>query len=273
MGIDVIKRGSANYSQGPTIYRSKLYGGGSTETSFEGDYTSLVSIAVAYFDAGWETELTRRGPSQTNNEDNYASLKVTYNKDTSQPDKEPTVVWEIQEHPIEQNLLEATDRNIVKDLNTETKQLIEYRIKNPLSNSPLINPDDDDQVAQFDNARTVYNAMRIGIETRLSHTVTAKRTIIVAAQYTPLWTLDNVEKILSKNQLVGQYVVPTYLQGILPDSSGFTTDARSNITTYKGYFVHFPTYSTQANNKVQVSQDFVYNKWFAGPNGLYDVIE
>src|SRR4051812_19862367 len=122
----IIKRGDATIVQGPIIYRNNPnVGDGSTQTSFEGDYDAIVIEAGIYSAAGWVTEIIRNGPS-IGGTDNYAVLNCTFNKDISQVDKTPTVVWEIQEHPVEQNILEATDRPIVANLSTKTKQLIEY---------------------------------------------------------------------------------------------------------------------------------------------------
>jgi hypothetical protein len=38
-----------------------------------------------------------------------------------------------------------------------------------------------------------------------------------------------------------------------------------------GYLEEKPIRQTLANQKVQLEQQWIYGKWVAGPNGLYDV--
>lgn len=257
----VIKHGNLSIAQGPTTYRWKPFVGGSTQTSWEGDWTLIVSQTLVYRHAGWETESIYNG-------NNKGTLTATLNSDLT-INTDPNIIWEIQDTPSQQSILEATDRPIVANLSTTTKAAIEAQIKSPEKTIPLIT---NDTISELDNALKVYNLMRIGLESKLSHIITVRRTIIVPYQYTPTWTLANVEKVLSKNAFVSEYLVPNYLIPILPDSDSSIQIDQNGVETFKGFLVHFPNYTTTSQNKVQVTQDFVWFKWSAGPNGLYDVV-
>jgi hypothetical protein len=164
--------------------------------------------------------------------------------------------------------LECTDRPFISNLSTETKNRIEYILKVPTTKTDFTSAAD---IAQRPNAKIAYNLMRIGVEGRQEFTIAVKRTLIVSRLYTPIWSLVNNGYVISRSFLIGNYNVDSSTAVFLPNSTGIQTDANGVDYMY-GYLEQKPTRQTLANNKVQLEQNWIYNKWSAGPRGLYDTI-
>jgi hypothetical protein len=45
------------------------------------------------------------------------------------------------------------------------------------------------------------------------------------------------------------------------------------IPFYYGWLEHHPTYQSVGSNRVEIAQEWVFNKWLVGEDGFYDVVE
>src|SRR6266568_1111321 len=235
--------------------------GASTTIEYHGTQNQVISNALVFqsYD-GWETTidnpLSQGGGSW--------KLTATYPEDllTGNPST-PAPVWTIEPHALERNVLECTDRAFIADLTTEIKNRIEYVLKVPTTKTDLF--PSGSTVNQKLHAQTAYNLMRVGVEGRQEFTIAVKRTLIVSRLVNVQWALVNNNRVLSKSFLVSDYFVDNATALFMPQSSGVTTDT-NGIATMFGYLENRPTRQTLANNKVQLEQQWVYNKWSVGPN-------
>jgi hypothetical protein len=241
--------------------------GGTTERNFKGKEADIKAKAIELQALGYETTITSGKPAW----ELIATLPWDISQFTSEPD--PVAVWEVKGHALERSILECTDRDLVSNLSSAVKASIEYKIKNPTSAEPLIETNAD--LPMFENAWLVYNLMRAGVESRQEWTIEVTRTITVSKAYSFNWSLANVGKVLSKGSLISVYNVPSQRQNSLPNSSSSITNvgtAADPIWVFFGYLEQYPTIQDVSNNKVQISQSWIYNKWSAGAKGLYDVV-
>jgi hypothetical protein len=241
--------------------------GKSSETirKFRGDEANMRQQATLLFAQGYSTNLTQTQKGE------LWELVATLSAETS---VEPEPQWEIIPHTVERNILECTDRAFIQALTTETKDLIEYAIKNPANHIGLTVDGQEADPAQFNNAWLVYNLMRAGVEARQEWTVAVRRTITVSRNYSANWSLANNGKVLSKATLVNAYGIPAYISNLLPVGSAAIENAGTNISpiyVFYGYLEQRPTYQSIAGNKIQISQEWLFNRWSAGDSGLYDV--
>ena len=254
-----------NITEGPISITSVPGKSMTTVRTWRGDETSIRAQANLMFADGWTTQM-EGGPNWT--------LTATFAGETD--GQEPIPQWEIVDVPYERSILECGDRKFIGILTTTTKELIDYAVKNPLTHVGLTEDGAEVDPAQFNAAWQVYNYMRIGVVARQEFAKQVSRTITVsngfAAGFGPS---PNVPRIFSKSSLVSEFGVPTWVQEDLPDSSPGIENIGTSISpiyVYYGYLEQGTTRRQVSNNKVQISQSWLFNRWVAGPDGLYDTV-
>lgn len=255
------------YVTGPVRSTWKVFKGGQTIVTYTGSKNDIVALATNLQLQGWETTV-EEGPVWKCTA--VYAVDLTTGGGTTEPEPEP--IWEIHAAGWEQNILDCVDRPFIRELDSSTKRRIEYLVKNGFSDtSPIeINKTNINTIPQ---ALLLYHLMVQGVEGKQVFTPSVSRQIICSRQYNCRWTLDNVGKVLSKNRLISTYNLPTNVAVLLPESdSGIQEDQFTHITTFKGYLEQYPIYQTVPSNKAQITQEWVFNKWSVGDNGLYDVV-
>lgn len=184
-----------------------------------------------------------------------ASLPYNALAYSSEPEPEPQ--WNIEGNAGEQNILES-NISIVTTLGTDTKERILQALKNPNKNIPLVAPTSGSQLT---NATKVYNYMKIGADSKRFNTVTVTRQITVSRRYVSSWDLRYVGTVLSKLSLANTTNMPSWVQVLLPNSAYI--DKGNGITAFAGFLEEHPKYQNVANNKVQISQAWIYNEWIS----------
>jgi hypothetical protein len=137
---------------------------------------------------------------------------------------------------------------------------------------------------------------------------TVKRTITVSNKFDPStigWINQNNGKLVTTDQLISIYgtiqannnnplsAMPTYFNSVLPKTlpstiydpitgqpagtiqqSGFfnSTIAPDGIVYFVGWLQYPSEYQTISLSKIQISQQWVFNKWSASQLGIYDDI-
>ena len=224
-------------------------------------------------------------------------LDVIVNSFSNEPN--PIAAWELTSTPVEQNILEAKDRNMIGGLTSDAKKIIEQNLRNPRSVLP---PVPTSNVAGTVNATVVQNLRFAGVEGKLLFVPTLKRTIIVSNRFNPQWKSDSNGKLFTTEQLVVRYgtaaanggdpksALPDFLAQVIPISLPLRIVSSANvqlyveqigyldlafitsdgIVSYVGWLEYPPEYQTISLNKIQISQQWVFNRWSAGPYGLYD---
>jgi hypothetical protein len=97
----------------------------------------------------------------------------------------------------------------------------------------------------------------------------------------------NVGKVLSTTRLLANvepFPPPECYVSILPASvyenkevyvEGYFADVAGQmiIPGYWGWLERYPTADEVGAGKIQISQEWTYNKWLVGDDGFYDVVE
>lgn len=240
-------------------------GGTTTKTFTCASIEPIISYAQSLITFGWSTVIDQTGKG------GVCTLKATYNADLLTDPSEariPEISWEVEPNIIQQNILEATDRNLVKSLSTDTKRRIEGKIKFPEKDKPLVS---SSETAQAENANIVYQLIFAGTH-RYGTTISIKRSLIVNPRYTDTWPSDNNSRVFTKDLLINTYNVPLWVQGWMPNTFGIEQESISKIVTFRGYLEYAPTVQSVSHNRIKLSQKWDYQKWPVGDKGLYDTI-
>jgi hypothetical protein len=254
--------------------------GGQTTRTFTGPRDLIISKKNELLAYGYETEVTEGAVYKL-----IATINIDLmdNKgDTVEP--EPLPNWELEPHTMEQSIYEC-QRPFVTGLSTEIKASIEAKLKNPQNKSMFVVPMNVTSAATIDKALRIYVYKQCGIDGKQINPLSLKRSILVSSQYQLKWSIANVGNVLSTNRIISDYVPSIGITSIMPPSSYFEETINIDNETaggvyyphvvvpyYFGWLEQHPRYSTVGNNRIQISQEWVYNKWVVGPNGLYDVI-
>jgi hypothetical protein len=227
-----------------------------------------VTKALYYRNNGWSVSVEQQGKAD------LWTVSATYNADTITDPSDariPDITWEVMPHMYEQNILDITDREWAKDLSPTTKTLIEAACKQGNKDgNPVLTTVGD--IKQLPHAKLAYNLKVRGLDSRQSFTTGVKRSVIVSTRFNIDWSLTNNDKVLSKNVLIHNYFVPLWVARLLPDSDETIQTDSGGFDYFYGYLETQPTYQGVAGNRVQISQEWIYNQWSAGTNGLYDVV-
>lgn len=238
-------------TEGPTSWNQKEDNSGTTTRNFSSNNQSeIVAKANELRALGYAVQVDQ-GPPWT------LTATLAYVTIDNNPEPTPEPQWNIQASAGEQNIMES-DIDIVKTLSIETKEKLLLAIKNPGKNYPhyATNASDTEKA----NAEKLYKYMTIGADSKRFNTVTVSRTITVSRRYVSDWDLVNVNKVLSKETLVGATNMPQWVYILLPDSAQ-DVEQSPGVIVNKGYLQEHPTYQNVANNQVQISQQWVYNSW------------
>ncbi len=266
------KGGLGNYVIGPSKSTYKFNKGGQTTLTITGAQADITALALDYQLAGWETTI-EEGPVWKLTVVN--TVDINTNPGGGEPDPLPS--WEVVGHSVQINILEA--KRPITEFSPDDKAFIEYVLHNPLSAQPfasyLSSP------TTIANAVIVQHLYKAGIEFKQDFIPVVKRTITVSRSYIPVNWTKYVGKVLSKAKLISEYNVPLAVAAILPAvgdadnqcSVTLNVDNVRLLDTFRGFLEQYPTYQTVANNKVQISQEWVFGKWSAGDDGLYDYVQ
>lgn len=262
----------------PMVCSWKIGTGGNTKRTFTGTATDINNQALYLQQFGYETEITT-GPKWTL----VATINIdlaTNPESTTEP--EPTPTWELVPHALEQNLYEG---ELGYQLPTEVKNTIESKVKNPNDNTKFIVPLEYARNATMvDRACRIYAMKQMGIDSSRIYTIALKRSIIVSSNYNLNWSIDNTNYVLSTNRVVSTYGVPNVLRSLLPDSSiadqnipmtSIVANKYIIIPFYYGWLEQHPSYQFVGSNRIQISQEWIFNKWVASIStntGLYKVL-
>lgn len=279
--------------QGIVTTTWNIKSGGQSKVIYKGTEDQVRGIASNAQQDGFEYTITGG---------HVWTIEITFPLDVIVNDWEnepyPVTAWEISNTSVEQNILELKDRYLIANLNATTKKSIESNLKNADSSRP---PTGAATQTAFVNAQITQNLKFAGVEGRLQFVPTLKRTIIVSNRFNPGWTSNSNLCVMSTQDLVSRYgtaaanfgnplsalpdflaeVMPISLPLFAPDGSGainqigFTPSAYigpDGIVTFVGWLEYPPEYQTISLNKIQVSQQWVFNRWSAGDWGLYTAI-
>jgi hypothetical protein len=265
---DYITRGPAGWVQTSIESTSDPRNGDTTTiTGTAANQATAITQTLYYRNLGWSVSCKQLGQG-----DRW-TVTATYNADLvtdSNQIRVPDVQWEVLPHAIEKNIFECTDRPFIQSLSTTTKALIEAacKVANKEGNPVLTTVQD---VSQLPNATQLYNLKVMGVDSKQIFTTSVKRSITVSTRYNVGWMLTYNDMILSKAFLVNTYAMPFWVANLLPQGDIALQTDNNGIATFWGYLENRPSYQSVAGNRVTVSQEWVYNKWSAGPTGLYDV--
>lgn len=267
---DYIVRGNTSWTQNSIESTSDPRNGDTTTiTGTATNQAAAVTQATYYRNLGWSVAVKQAGKGDLWN------VTATYNADIITDPYElrvPDFQWEIQPHTIEKNIFECTDRPFIKDLSTVTKALIEAAAKYAnKDNIPQLTEKTTAQVKLLPQAKILYNLKVIGVDAKQIFTTSVKRTITVSTRFNASWELLFNDMVLSKSFLAGRYAVPLWIQRLMPESDIEIQADTNGVETFWGYLENAPAYQSVSRNRVQISQEWVYNKWSAGDNGLYTV--
>lgn len=261
----------------PQVATWKIGTGGNTRRTFIGSPTEIVAQALFLQNLGYETEITT-GPKYTLTATINVDLVTNPNTST---EPEPTPTWELIPHPMEQSIYEC-GRPFVAALPSTVKASIETKLKNPQNKSLFVVPIEYSSAQLIDDAFRIYTMKSLGLDSRRIYTVSLKRSIIVSSRYTCNWSLDNVNAVLTTNKLINDYNVPMVMRGLLPPAYSAPevipiedkTVANRNVVIpfFYGWLEQHPSYQFVSSNKIQISQEWVFNKWVVGSEtGYYDL--
>ncbi len=262
-----------NYVQGPVKSTYSRNKGGQTTITYTGAEADIIGLATVYQQSGWETTI-EQGPVWKLTV--VLSSDINTNPGGNEPEPEPA--WEVVGHSIQTNILES--KRPFTNFTPSDKSAIEYVLKNPVTAAPFSTILTHQDATTIGNAVIVLNLYKAGVEFKEQFIPTLKRTITVSRNYVPTWELANVGKVVSRAKLIALYDVPAPVQALLPPigsadnqcSTILDIDNVRLVDTFRGFLESYPTYQTSSNNKVQISQEWVFNKWSAGDDGLYDIV-
>jgi hypothetical protein len=262
----MIIRGEQGVIEQPASYTQKEDGSGTTTRTFTAPTEALIATQNATLRSqGYATNISQ-GPGAGWTITATLAYNILTNPDV---EPEPVPVWNFKGNAGEQNIMD-TNLPCVTTLSAVTKERILQSLKNPGKNIPLIGVGSWSD--ELESATLLYNAMRLGADSRRFNTVTLSRTITVSQRYVCTWDLDMVGKVLSTSTLISSKDVPEWVSILLSIQPSSYIDKGNYIQAYSGWLEEMPTYSQVANNQVQISQEWVWNEWIVWPK-YYEVIE
>lgn len=164
---------------------------------------------------------------------------------------------------------------------------VKIAVQRALDNKTSINLSGSSFSSFADVANQTLAYLRGGIEGVPTYTQTLKRTAVVdknnrnnafnlAADQTRI-TLNNqgtVNYIMSTQDLIKNYFIPNDTVGKLMNRSYSKNITISSVdpytyTVYAGWLIKPPTFQFITRNKVQITQEFVWNEWAQGLYYIY----
>lgn len=246
--------------QGEVTIQNKQRAGGSSKVVFTGKPQDVLNQYELFYLSGWEVQLT------TGQNTGVWTVECTINRDViNNPNVPPTpnVRWTLGQTVVQQHLLECTDRPTIALLSTAAKEAIESQLKNPLNmatvNYAAQNPSAPDATA----IKSVYNLMRLGVESREKYYPCLKRTATVPAGYNIGWTAEYEADVLQNGTLLGTYNIDPAIVSLMPQSTTPVTDV-NGVTTFGGWLEKGPNADETGDNKVTITQEWQFgDRWNA----------
>jgi len=233
-------------------YTTKVDGSGNTTRTFIGTEAEIRALQPLYRYSGYDTQVDQGPPWKLT-----ATLAYSLLTNQQGQEPEPEAQWTLQNNSGEQDIMEA-DIWVSNKCSNTTKKAIRNHIANPGKNIPYILPG---QSEDEKNAATLLaNFILIGADKRHSNTLTVARSITVSKNYVTNWSFEHANKVWSKQTLINNTNCPWWVQILLPESTHAFHQA-PGVYVNKGYLAGYPNYQTVAGNKVQISQDWIYNYW------------
>ncbi len=234
--------------------------GGQSTITYIGDFADCKTLALYYLGFGYKTEMLQ-GPQTT--------LTVTYPYDTllntglipGNP------IWEVIPRDVEQPLLECDDIDPIGSLSTVVKEAIKMQVKNPVL--PFIDNVPGIGATDLANAKTVYNLMLTGVESRYIECATVKVTIPAFINYPPTWSSINDLVVLSDSTLIGGWDIPSAIANLMPASSGVFSN--NGVTWMWGYLQKRAQVQIISSVKLTLTKEWLYDKWSIRDGGGFGV--
>ncbi len=243
--------------------------GGQTKQVIKGNQNQVIAIALDCQSAGFEYSISGG---------HVWTIEITYPADvivnSLLTDVDPITTWEFSYHPLETALFELNSRTLIKNLSQRTRNLIENKLKEPTDPKLLI---EAQFVSEYVNANVVYNLRLAGVESKQSFMPTLKRSWIQNSDVNVSVSKQNNGKIWGKSALISNYggiglsSIPTSIQSLMPEDEGISLDTKTGINSAFGWLEYPIEVQSVSVNKVQLSQQWVYDKWSAGTWGIYDM--
>ena len=286
--------------RGITTSKWNVRSGGDSQTVFKGTQDQIVDVANSCQNLGYEYSI-QGGHVWTITI--MFPVDIIVNSLNQEPS--PLTIWELNYHPVRQNLFEANDRLFVGKLSDKTKRNIDNSIKSySVSKVDSTLVDISDSNRPYLSSVIARNLKRINVEGKNLFVPTLKRSAIFSNASNPTdapigtfapWNSDTNGGLWTTAQLIKEYStslpqfqqIPQFIQDQLPetlpatiwvavgspvfneDVIGYSMD-QNGIVTFVGWLEYPVEYQTISLNKVQASQQWQFQKYSAGKYGLYD---
>lgn len=248
--------------------------GPGTEITYDGTETDVLNKAAELQGLGYSTKITKGAGSPVYKM--VATIAAAIDGGVVPPPEEDSTSWELTPHSVEQGIFEC-GRPFIYGIPSNVKAAIEAKIKNPQNENLFLVPVDSltDQ-ALINKAFHVYALKQAGADGRQIFSVSLRRSMTVSREYNVNWSIEDVNYVLSNNYLISKVNVPLSIRGLMPATgTANETVVIDNLTTtlnyYFGWLEMHPTYQISGNDKYNLSQEWVWNKWLTGDGGYYDI--
>ncbi len=254
----MITRGLTSIVEQPTTYTNSLKTGGTTTRTFIGNEVDIVAKKNELLAQGYETSI-KQGPKWELTA-NYAFDLSGGQTPGTETEIEPQTVWQVSAQAGVQKFIDIQN-TYTSQLSPSTFAKIEESLKDP-----RVKPYDSTDASQTSQnviniATDIATLKRFGVEGKSIFFPQVSRTITVNTNYVFNWSIENVNKVLSKSSLITLKQVPSYLHNLLPTSGTEASSNASTIVYFYGYLENFPTYQTVGNNKIQISQTWSFGRY------------
>jgi hypothetical protein len=158
---------------------------------------------------------------------------------------------------------------------------LQLAVQKSIENKSIINITSGSYTVFNKQAQQIQQYIRMGVEGVPSYTQTLKRTAVVDknnrndafnsigdATYNQLNSQGTVNYLLSSNSLINTYGIPIDTVGKFMNKS-YMKKSNPTIdvfpwTTYAGWLIKPPTFQFISRNKVQLTQEFIWNEYLDG---------
>jgi len=236
--------------------------GYTTVRTFRGREEYINAKAAELFSLGYQTQVTE-GP--------LYQLEATIGSEVDSggtPDTGELVVqWELLQTPQEKEILKSNSV-AVNYMPAHYKKIIEDSIKNQTGELALPVEDGVVNGISLENhriaARQLWDLMMHGYTTTITYQPTLRRTVTPYINYPLTGFVSNVGKIYRTNTLISVENIPANFAYVLPTDEDPAAATVDGLNLKWGWLKQSTSVLQISNQKLQVSQDWVY--------GLYSYI-
>jgi len=246
--------GTTNYVEGPATYTTNTDGSGTTVRTFQASGSAQLEALQDSLGTSYSYEL-QEGPVWT------LTATLSYNINTGET--APTPQWTFTNTRGSQHIFDSNIA-LVSNLDTDTRERIRARLKNPQVPIPLVKRGSDSQLS---NATIVYKWLSANVDSRLATTINVTRTITVSKSYVNSWAQNNGGYVLSRSTLISNTGCPNYIYSRLP--IGGYKNRSNGLRVYGGYLEIPEDRQDVSNNQVQLSSTWIYDEY---PEGWYQIV-